>query len=166
MNGAGKKKKIKVRPKKAGAIALTPMVRKPRTAGTTSSPKEKGSVKNRRFLQEYHDDVIRTNRIGTEPRTGKSVTMHLGTFGTKDETYVLPTYNPATRKDYPGFEALDKFLPAIKAGKIEGFSTVAKAEYDLKVNREEILERTRRERERKRKARLKLGLRSGRWSQR
>ena len=100
-----------------------------------------GSLKNRKFLQEYHDDVINTGRVGTDKKTGGWVTMHLGTFGIDDKTYVLPMYNPATGKDFSVKQVVDRFLPAIKAGKIKGFSTVAEAEDDLKANRKKITEK-------------------------
>ena len=82
--------------------------------------------KNKAYLQNYHDDVVKTKRHGL--MNGKYVTMHIKGIGIDMDDgkgrleYLLPSYDPDTGKIMDAPEMFEKFKDDIKAGKIEGYA--------------------------------------------
>ena len=108
-------------------------------------PKGSMSIPNKKFLQEYHNNVIETGRVGTDA-SGKSNTMLLGTtqlFGDGKE-YIVPFYNPETGKEIP-FNSpeekpwLDKWRKEAKKGNLVPYNTVDEAENAMEQIRSRIL---------------------------
>jgi ABC-type glycerol-3-phosphate transport system substrate-binding protein len=101
--------------------------------------------KNKTALKRFHDDVISSDRIGTDA-SGKSNTMLLGTtqlFGDGKE-YIVPFYNPETGKEIP-FNSpeekpwLDKWRKEAKKGNLVPYNTVDEAENAMEQIRSRIL---------------------------
>ena len=108
-------------------------------------PKRSMSIPNKKFLQEYHNNVIETGRVGTDA-SGNKNTMLLGTtqlFGDGKE-YIVPFYNPETGKEIP-FNSpeekpwLDKWRKAAKKGNLVPYNTVDEAENAMEQIRSRIL---------------------------
>ena len=120
------------------------MVRKPKKKIKLAKLKTvdpPGSIKNKKFLQAFHDDVIKSGRGGEDAKTGKPTTMKLASVGVGKKTYVLPLHNPATRKTGTAKEAAKRFQKAINSGELTGFKSVAEAEDDLRVTRKKIIKK-------------------------
>ena len=89
---------------------------------------------NLKFLQNYH------NKNFTNLDEGKTVSMLLGTYGIDDKTYILPTYEKGSGEiDDP----VEKFIQDIRDGKIIGYETKDKAEKQLSILRNTILNKER-----------------------
>ena len=108
-------------------------------------PKRSMSIPNKKFLQEYHNNVIVTGRVGTDA-SGNKNTMLLGTtqlFGDGKE-YIVPFYNPETGKEIP-FNSpeekpwLDKWRKEAKKGNLVPYNTVDEAENAMEQIRSRIL---------------------------
>ena len=90
--------------------------------------------KNKTYLQNYHDDVVKTKRHGL--MDGKYVTMHIKGIGIDMDDgrgrleYLLPSYDPESGKIMDGPAMFEKFRDDIKAGKIEGYADHRVAEKD------------------------------------
>lgn len=99
--------------------------------------------KNKSFLQNYHDDVIKTKRHGL--MGGKYVTMHIKGIGIDMDDgrgrleYLLPSYDPETGKIMDGPAMFEKFKDDIKAGRIEGYSDEKVAEKERQLMYPDIL---------------------------
>jgi streptogramin lyase len=89
--------------------------------------------KTHAFLQKFHNDVINTDRVGTDPETGKSQTMVISGHGFEDpktgkvKEYLLPSYDPETKTVLTDEEVRRKFWPQIESGEIEGFDSIGEA---------------------------------------
>ena len=94
---------------------------------------------NMEFLQEFHDDVVKRKRTGTDPETGKEPSMLLGTVGADDKTYILPHHDPETRTRVSPRAAMDKFDKALRSGELTGYDSVEEAEDELHAIRQRIL---------------------------
>jgi hypothetical protein len=106
-----------------------------------------GSIRNRRFLQKFHDDVVKRDRGGVDKASGKPTTMKLGTVGVGDKTFVLPLHNPETRKTGTGKEAMQRFKKDLPS--LTGFSSKEEAEDDLRVNRLKVIAATKKKKKRR-----------------
>ena len=88
--------------------------------------------KNKTYLQNYHDDVVKTKRHGL--MDGKYVTMHIKGIGIDMDDgrgrleYLLPSYDPESGKIMDGPAMFEKFRDDIKAGKIAGYADQRVAE--------------------------------------
>tara|TARA_R110002051_G_scaffold249603_1_gene309018 strand:- start:1231 stop:1698 length:468 start_codon:yes stop_codon:yes gene_type:complete len=132
-----KKKKVKVRKpdQKSFKVAKEKAVDPP------------GSIRNRQFLQKFHDDVVKRDRGGIDKASGKPTTMKLGTVGVDGKTFVLPLYNPETRKTGTGKEALERFKEDLPS--LTGFKSTEEAEDDLRVNRLKVIAATKKKKKRR-----------------
>ena len=108
-------------------------------------PKRSMSIPNKKFLQEYHNNVIETGRVGTDA-SGNKNTMLLGTtqlFGDGME-YIIPFYDPETGQEIP-FNSpeekpwLDKWRKEAKKGNLVPYNTVDEAENAMEQIRSRIL---------------------------
>lgn len=99
--------------------------------------------KNKRYLQNYHDDVVKTKRHGL--MDGKHVTMHIKGIGIDLNDgrgrleYLLPSFDPETGKIMTGNQMFEKFFDDIKAGKVEGYKDRDLAEKDRELMYPEII---------------------------
>ena len=51
---------------------------------------------NKNFFKKYHEDVITTNRVGSDPRIGGNITMFISGTNIDGKEYLIPLYNPDT----------------------------------------------------------------------
>jgi hypothetical protein len=91
--------------------------------------------KNKSFLQAYHNDVVGSGQQGLEasPRGGETVTMKIVGINIGGKEYLLPSYDPTTKKIMSPQEIVEKFKPAIESGIIEGYKSPDEAELDRKI---------------------------------
>ena len=80
------------------------------------------------FNQQYHRETINkgTAKINDD---GSVTTAFVKGFTLDDgKTYNIPTFNNDTGKLMSNKEAIQKFLPAIKSGAIQGFDSTEEAD--------------------------------------
>ena len=116
-----------------------------------STEERPGSIKNERWLREFHNAVVKERRTGVDEPSGKRTSMKLGTTtflknphtGEMGEwTYILPQHDPDTRKTVSMQNAENKYLDLIRRGKIAGYASVDEAEKDLHSFRKRIIDQT------------------------
>tara|TARA_R110002153_G_scaffold43179_2_gene122210 strand:- start:1729 stop:3165 length:1437 start_codon:yes stop_codon:yes gene_type:complete len=96
--------------------------------------------KNKQFLKDFHDNVVSSNsQLVEETEQGpRTTTMRIVGMNIKGKEYLLPSYDPDTKSvidtsTQEGRDALvEKFLPLIEEGDIEGYSSPQEAEADRK----------------------------------
>ena len=92
-------------------------------------------VKNKQFLQSYHNDVVKTGNQGIEatPEGGKTVTMKIVGLNINGKEYLLPSYDIDTKTIMNNQQIVEKFKPLIESGVIEGYQNPDEAELDRKI---------------------------------
>ena len=92
-------------------------------------------IKNKQFLQNYHDNVVTNNKQGIEktPEGNKEVTMKIVGLEIGGKEYLLPSYNPETMSIMTRQEIVDKFMPLIQESLIEGYKAPNEAELDRQL---------------------------------
>jgi|TARA_R100000084_G_scaffold109229_2_gene74901 hypothetical protein len=92
-------------------------------------------IKNKQFLQNYHDNVVTNNKQGIEktPEGNKEVTMKIVGLEIGGKEYLLPSYNPETMSIMTRQEIVDKFMPLIQESLIEGYKDPNEAELDRQL---------------------------------
>ncbi len=112
--------------------------------------KENRFVTNKKFFKNYHENVLSTNRVGSDPQIGGDITMFITGTNIDGKEYLIPLYNPETGKvegtPYqverdgkiqtfyrPNQEAIKRAKEYIKAGKIRGYETPKEAEFDRSI---------------------------------
>jgi hypothetical protein len=114
-----------------------------RNKGGLMSTEESTEVlipKNKQFLKDFHDNVVSSNsQLVEETEQGpRTTTMRIVGMNIKGKEYLLPSYDPDTKSvidtsTQEGRDALvEKFLPLIEEGDIEGYSSPQEAEADRK----------------------------------
>jgi|TARA_R100001086_G_scaffold229715_1_gene149704 hypothetical protein len=113
--------------------------------------------RNKQFFREYHDDVLATNRVGSDPNIQGNITMFIAGTNIDGKEYLIPLYNPDTgevegtpyqverdgevRTLYkPTTEALDRARQYIQSGQLVGYSTPDEAEADRRIFYPQIIE--------------------------
>ena len=116
-------------------------VSEPEPVDTTTS----AFRKSQDFFQTFHDDVMNTGRVGTDPETGKSHTMLISGYGFKDpktgkmKEYLLPAYDPETGTVLTDAQVREKFRDRIASGEIEGFESIEQATAAARLIRGRVL---------------------------
>ncbi len=92
-------------------------------------------IKNKEFLQNYHDNVVMNSKQGIEktPQGNKEVTMKIVGLEIGGKEYLLPSYNPETMSIMTRQEIVDKFMPLIQESLIEGYKDPNEAELDRQL---------------------------------
>ena len=119
--------------------------------------KEGRFSRNKQFFREYHDDVLATNRVGSDPNIQGNITMFIAGTNIDGRECLIPLYNPDTgevegtpyqverdgevRTLYkPTTEALDRARQYIQSGQLVGYSTPDEAEADRRIFYPQIVE--------------------------
>ena len=92
---------------------------------------------NKKFLQNYHDNVLETNRSGKDG--DKTVTMRIVGIGIEGKEYLLPSYDPDTQEIMNTDQIYDKFKADIDAGRVVGYPDWSLAEQDREKMYPEII---------------------------
>jgi len=92
-------------------------------------------VKNKDFLQNYHNNVVMNGKQGIEttPQGDKTVTMKIIGLEIGGKEYLLPSYDPETKSIMTREEILKKFMPLIQQNIIEGYKNPDEAEFDRQL---------------------------------
>ena len=92
-------------------------------------------LKNKNFLQNYHNNVVMNSKQGVEvtPQGNQVVTMKITGLEIGGKEYLLPSYNPETMSIMTRQEIVDKFMPLIQEGLIEGYKNPNEAELDRQL---------------------------------
>ena len=94
--------------------------------------------RNKGFFENFHQNVLETGRQGTTER-GETITMRIIGVNVGGKEYLLPSWNPDTGKVMSGAESVNRFLPLIESGQIEGYDSPEQAEIDRKIFYPEII---------------------------
>ena len=114
---------------------------------------------NKNFFKKYHEDVITTNRVGSDPRIGGNITMFISGTNIDGKEYLIPLYNPDTREvegtPYqverngemktmfrPNQKAIDRARQYIQSGQIIGYEKPDDAESDRGIFYPQITEKS------------------------
>ena len=88
---------------------------------------------NAKFFQGFHNYVVDNNLQGTDDQ-GRDVTMYITGIEYKGKEYLLPAYDPDTKKVITDNRALlEKYKPLIESGKIDGYDSPKEAEQDRMI---------------------------------
>ena len=113
--------------------------------------------RNKQFFREYHDDVLATKRVGSDPNIQGNITMFIAGTNIDGKEYLIPLYNPDTgevegtpyqverdgevRTLYkPTTEALDRARQYIQSGQLVGYPTPDEAEAGRRIFYPQIVE--------------------------
>ena len=115
-----------------------------------SKTKEDRFTRNKNFFKTYHQNVLSTGRVGSNPEIGDNITMFISGTNIDGKEYLIPLYNPDTKqvegtpyqveregqtKTFyrPNQKAIERARKYIKEGKITGYYTPEEAENDRKI---------------------------------
>jgi hypothetical protein len=93
---------------------------------------------NKEFLENFHNEVISSGSELVED--GMTTTMRITGIGIKGKEYLLPSYDPETKRILDPKETAEKFMPLIDSGVIEGYDSPEEAEEDRKKFYDDIVE--------------------------
>ena len=102
------------------------------------------SKKNLNFLKNFLNTVLEEGRErleGDDTGPQSVTTVRIVGLNVEGKEYLLPSYDPYTKKIMSDKEVVSKFLPAILDGQIEGYKSVQKAEEDRKKIYKDIIGR-------------------------
>ena len=89
------------------------------------------SSQNKKYFEEFHNKVLdEGNELVVD---GKTVTMNIIGVEHKGKEYLIPSYDPATKKILSTKEAKQKYLKDIESGKIKGYNNPEEAEKDRQI---------------------------------
>lgn len=94
---------------------------------------------NKKFFEDFHNRVVSEGRELVED--DKTTTMRIMGVGIGGKEYLIPSYDPDTKRVLSMDEAVEKYMPLIKEGKIKGYDTPQQAEADRKAFYPEIINR-------------------------
>ena len=83
---------------------------------------------NKNFFQKFHDDVLDSDRQRVVD--GQTVTMRIIGVGVGGKEYLIPSYDPNTRRILSDQDAIEKYAPLIETGEIIGYDSPEAAEAD------------------------------------
>jgi hypothetical protein len=112
--------------------------------------KEDRFTRNKNFFKNYHQNVLSTGRVGSNPNIGGNITMFISGTNIDGKEYLIPLYNPDTKqvegtpyqveKDgqiktfyKPNQKAIERARKYIQEGKITGYETPQEAEKDRQI---------------------------------
>ena len=89
------------------------------------------SSQNKKYFEEFHNKVLdEGNELVVD---GETVTMNIIGVEHKGKEYLIPSYDPATKKILSTKEAKQKYLKDIESGKIKGYNNPEEAEKDRQI---------------------------------
>jgi len=94
---------------------------------------------NKKFFEDFHNRVVSEDRELVED--DKTTTMRIMGVGIGGKEYLIPSYDPDTKRVLSMDEAIEKYMPLIKEGKLKGYDTPQQAEADRKAFYPEIINR-------------------------
>jgi hypothetical protein len=112
--------------------------------------KEDRFVQNKNFFKAYHDNVISSGRVGSNPDIGGNITMFITGTNIDGKEYLIPLYNPETgevegtpyqverdgeMKTFyrPNKKAIQRAREYISQGLISGYEKPEEAETDRSI---------------------------------
>lgn len=95
---------------------------------------------NKKFFEDFHNRVVSEGRELVED--DKTTTMRILGVGIGGKEYLIPSYDPDTKRVLSMDEAVEKYMPLIQEGKIKGYNTPQEAEADRRMFYPEIVGRT------------------------
>ena len=113
--------------------------------------------KNKQFFKKYHDNVLSTGRVGSNPNIGGNITMFISGTNIDGKEYLIPLYNPDTgevegdpyqverngeMKTFykPSEKAITRARKYIESGQLVGYSNPDEAEFDREIFYPQIVE--------------------------
>tara|TARA_R110000751_G_scaffold74548_2_gene150529 strand:- start:632 stop:1000 length:369 start_codon:yes stop_codon:yes gene_type:complete len=97
-------------------------------------------MKNRKFLQRFHQGVLDKGQSAPDKASGLPQTMQIAGIGVGGKEFLVPSFDPATGGVISDPKVLMKrFLPAIQSGEIEGFDSPEEAQEAMKIIRQQII---------------------------
>jgi hypothetical protein len=96
---------------------------------------------NKKFFEDFHNRVVSEGRELVED--DKTTTMRILGVGIGGKEYLIPSYDPDTKRVLSMDEAVEKYMPLIKEGKLKGYDTPQQAEADRRMFYPDIVGRTR-----------------------
>ena len=98
------------------------------------------SALNKDYLQNYHNSILKNNLEAID-KQGKTNTMLLSTVGEDNKHYILPSYDPSTKKGLKNAkDIINLNRKAIDTGLVIGYPSKDIAETELKKIRLDILQ--------------------------
>ena len=94
---------------------------------------------NKKFFEDFHNRVVSEGRELVED--GQTTTMRIMGVGLEGKEYLIPSYDPDTKRVLNADEAIQKYMPLIKEGKLKGYDTPQQAEADRLMFYPEIVGR-------------------------
>lgn len=95
---------------------------------------------NKKFFEDFHNRVVSEGRELVED--DKTTTMRIMGVGIGGKEYLIPSYDPDTKRVLSMDEAVEKYMPLIQEGKLKGYNTPQEAEADRRMFYPEIVGRT------------------------
>lgn len=96
---------------------------------------------NKKFFEDFHNRVVSEGLELIED--DKTTTMRIMGVGIGGKEYLIPSYDPDTKRVLSMDEAVEKYMPLIQEGKLKGYDTPQQAEADRRMFYPEIVGRTR-----------------------
>jgi len=95
--------------------------------------------KNKMFLQNFHNDVLKKGKQGKEGKD--TITMKIVSVGdAPDKHYLLPAFDPQTGEVLTdNNKILDKYRPLIESGVIQSYKNPVEAEKDREIMYKQII---------------------------
>ena len=92
---------------------------------------------NKEYFKRFHDDVISQGKELT--RDNQTVTMRIIGVNHEGKEYLIPSYDPDSKKVLSDKEAKQKYLKDIESGKLKGYEDIESAERDRQMFYPEIV---------------------------
>lgn len=92
---------------------------------------------NKEYFTKFHNDVVSQGKELT--RDNETVTMRIIGVNHEGKEYLIPSYDPDSKKVLSDKDAKQKYLQDIKSGKLKGYDTIESAERDRQIFYPEIV---------------------------
>jgi len=92
---------------------------------------------NKEYFTKFHNDVVSQGKELT--RDNKTVTMRIIGVNHEGKEYLIPSYDPDSKKVLSDKDAKQKYLQDIKSGKLKGYDNIESAERDRQIFYPEIV---------------------------
>ena len=86
---------------------------------------------NKEYFKKFHNYVMSEGKELTQ--NNKTVTMRIIGVNHEGKEYLIPSYDPETKKVLSDEDAKQKYLQDIKSGKLKGYDNPTEAERDRKI---------------------------------
>jgi len=87
--------------------------------------------KNKEYFKKFHNYVMSEGKELTQ--NNKTVTMRIIGVNHEGKEYLIPSYDPETKKVLSDEDAKQKYLQDIKSGKLKGYNNPTEAERDREI---------------------------------